>query len=203
MNVTDWKLVQTAATADKNGDNDRVWYNPNNILTETDETSASSTTGKSGYSTEYLIATNFGFTNADIPEGATIDGIEVLVRRNASGNNYAYDNDVFLYNNGIIGSNQSSAAYWSALIESKIFGGALNLWGTPLTQAIITNLNFGFIMTGMLGVDGASVSVYYIKMRVHYTAGGGDKIISMGFMNETPVYIPVSNVKRLTESGWQ
>lgn len=68
MSQTAWKFAQSGAN----------WTNSNNIAAD-DDAYATVALGAGAYSSPF-IAKNFGFTTSDVPNGATIDGIEFRVR---------------------------------------------------------------------------------------------------------------------------
>lgn len=61
-----------------------AWTNPGNTAASDNGYTAGFSLG-SNIATQYLKATNFGFS---IPDGATIDGIEAKVERNCSQNGF-------------------------------------------------------------------------------------------------------------------
>lgn len=80
MAVTDWKFPGTAANVNNGGY--YPWSNVDNIKADDSNTAICCTNGTADKNpTDYLTATNFGFTSSDIPTGATINGIEFVINR--------------------------------------------------------------------------------------------------------------------------
>lgn len=149
------------------------------------------------YENAPLRVVNFG-TDAAIPTGATITGIEVKVRR------WAYPPDAYvtaaadnlirlvlhsgshLYQvtmgtgtatgiNDQRGSNLASSTLWpqsEAAIADAIYGGPTNLWGAGLTDAQIRSTAFGLdIKPSGGGKSDVSCFVDCIQVRIHYEGG--------------------------------
>ena len=122
------------------------WSNPT-YITAADALYASVSLGGNG-SSRYLRGQAYGFT---IPTGATIDGIEVSIRRQSSSNNGGNSiNDVSLQlakNGTILGSNYATTTDWPTTMAVANYGGATDLWGTTWTPADINNVNFGVALS--------------------------------------------------------
>ena len=129
-------------------------------------------------------AYGFGFS-ADIPAGATIDGIEI---RDLAGTNnstrFARLDQAYLIFDGATGtaSGTSQATKTpragSPPSVTEIHGGATNLWGLTPTREQVVDPNFGCRLiyvrdttTGTANFSWAEVD--HVEMRVHYTEGGG------------------------------
>ena len=129
-------------------------------------------------------AYGFGFS-ADIPAGATIDGIEI---RDLAGTNnstrFARLDQAYLIFDGATGtaSGTSQATKTpragSPPSTTEIHGGATNLWGLTPTREQVVDPNFGCrliyardMTTGTANFSWAEVD--HVEMRVHYTEGGG------------------------------
>jgi len=171
MAVTNWKGAGTAATVDRDGKNS--WAYVNNVKAD-DANDTHVTPGKLTYS-DWLRLTNFGFSTSDIPEGSSIDGVEVGINRCDT----AYDalvRDSALYlrkTSGQVGDNKASATIWPEDIPAyAYYGGAADTWNANLGESDIRNSNFGIDLSGYKG-DGAGICrVYYIKIRIYYTVTG-------------------------------
>lgn len=145
------------------------WTNPNN-----------STVSDNVYSTltypSNLSSTQFGFS---IPEGSTINGVEVQVERYINNwySSYA-DSMACLIINGAPNYNSNRAVlwtYWSRFTEeTKVFGGPTDLWGMTLTPADINNGGFGFLLSPVKSGSGVTAFVDYIGMTVYYTPPATD-----------------------------
>src|SRR4030095_14436324 len=96
-------------------------------------------TGSPGCYTDYLLATNFGFT---IPGGATITGIQVDVERSDPNSNTG-DFHIQIVKNGIILTDKSTSLDYPPADATQSYGNAADLWGTTWTVANINAANFG------------------------------------------------------------
>lgn len=125
----------------------------------------------------YLKGTNFGFTTADVPSGATIDGLEAEVRRREqSTTDNISDNSVKYVDAGTITGNEKAAAgeWTQATGESSAgnatYGGAADLWGATISdsdaRASTSGLAFSPKATSGTTPDGY---VDYMKIRYYYT----------------------------------
>lgn len=129
-----------------------------------------------GELSQYLQADNYGFS---IPSSATIQGIEVAISRQASGD--IVDQVVRLMQAGaIVGNNYAvtSPPWPSGGAESLgIYGGQTDLWGTTWTPAQINAANFGVVLqvsaSNLLGQTSAHANVLPITITVYYTLGTG------------------------------
>jgi hypothetical protein len=137
-----------------------VWSNTGNITA--DDGSSSTVNVFASTPSQYLTATNFGFT---IPAGATIEGIAIQVKKGGAG---ATDNAVRLIKAGSVQSfDESSGTAWSSSPTYASYGGAADLWGGTWTPGDINASNFGFAISGQatstvgLSVDAITATVYY------------------------------------------
>lgn len=146
-----------------------AWTTPNNAKVSDDI--YTTYYGDHGYSSHYLIVSNFGFT---IPTGATINGIVAQVELHGDGTNvtYLHDYAVRIVKGGAIGATDNSStginypstdAYWT-------YGANNNLWGETWTAEQINASNFGLAYATVNG-SGFSHTVYvdHIRITVYYT----------------------------------
>ena len=166
MATTAWKLPQSAALS--NG-----WSSPANI-TAKDDVAAHSGRG-AGDSSGYLIASNFGFSDSDIPVGATIDGIEVRVKLKKFGPVWATTHLVLRKVNGVnVGSNKAASITITTnnLYSEPVAGAANDLWSTTWTDAEIkaTSFQAAFQAVNTDGKYSSNLYVDSIECRVTYTA---------------------------------
>jgi hypothetical protein len=176
MAVTSYKNPGTAASVDRDGKT--AWTNPTNALT--DNASYATFTAKSTYS-DWLRLTNYGFTNVDIPDGSTIDGIELSVQRYNGGAATSCEDSAFYLRKtaGQVGSNYATATEWQRTTEQTVvYGGATDKWGTTWTQAEILSSDFGLDLsayttsTGWAYVDVIQIRVYYTEAAVSFIPRG-------------------------------
>ncbi len=112
--------------------------------------------------------------NFNIPEGSTINGIEVTMERKhvKSGGAGFYDEMACLIINNadVYASNRAVLyTYWSTVESIKTFGGPTDLWGQTLTPADINSPNFGFYFGGRKITYTVTAYIDYIGMTVYYT----------------------------------
>jgi hypothetical protein len=126
----------------------------------------------SGASTRFLKGTHYDF---NIPAGATINGIQVAIRRKASGSNVK-DNVVKLVkNNGIVGDNKAysgSDSNWpTSNISTRGYGSSSDLWNETWSLADINNDNFGVVLSAENTDEDANrvASVDYMTIVITYT----------------------------------
>lgn len=149
-----------------NGPGTINWTNPGNVLSDNN---AYVTATVNGTTTEYLQATNYGFT---IPAGATINGITVTVGRFGSTGfgNDVRDSVLSLIKGGVItGSNfAATGTDWPGGEAAANYGGIANLWGTTWTPAEINAANFGVAFSAT-STNNRTASVDYIQITITYT----------------------------------
>ena len=145
-----------------------TWSNPTNAsLSDDVYTGTGDITGGAGSYTDYLVATNFGFS---IPGGVSITGIEVTVERSdASG--LTSDYRVRIVKGGVIGSTEMSAgAAYPGTDSYNIYGSPFDVWGETWTDADINATDFGVAIaaqrnaaggTSAAVIDQILITVYY------------------------------------------
>ena len=158
--------------ANRTGVGSTVWSNPGNI-TAVGTPFATVATGLGGTS-NYLFASNYGFS---IPANATINGIELTIRRSSQetigfGNR---DNQVRLVkNNNIEATNKAVGGVYPTDLTNQSYGNATDLWGTTWTPADINNALFGAVLsvnnTNLL--QSRTATVDFMQITVTYTIPG-------------------------------
>lgn len=124
-----------------------------------------------------LVVSNFGFA---IPAAATIDGIIVEYERKA-GAAFSVLSQTAFYNGGKllkagspVGTAKTDGNWWATTDETITLGSSSDLWGATWTDGDINNSGFGFkLAVGTGGKSGQTAYIDYIRITVHYTAGGG------------------------------
>jgi hypothetical protein len=99
-----------------------------------------------GGTSDYLEATDFGFSVNTIPVGATIDGVLVQWEQSASLADRIRDEAARLVKRGVIGAtDKSRSLYWPATANEALFsyGGSTDLWGESLVPADVHRADFG------------------------------------------------------------
>ena len=126
---------------------------------------------------DYLDIKNLGF---EIPTGATIDGVLVSIERSQSGSNSSVkDTTVSLLNasGAAFGDNKAlNLTAWPTSDIVQEYGGASDMWGNSLTEAICNDVDFGVTVnvTGDAGTDSARVD--HVTITVYYTPGAGSDL---------------------------
>jgi len=167
---TDWKYAGSAANQDR--DEKVNWVNPTEAEGSPDATSAYCTAAKEDYG-DWLYCSQFGFSTSDIPDGSTIDGIEVEIRRKGGDVNQYTDSALYLYYNGANrGDNEASATIYPTSLTDKLYGGSNSLWGYSWDDSYIRHSSFGIRLSPdhykSVGLYAAYVDS--VRIRVYYTA---------------------------------
>ena len=124
-----------------------------------------------GLATQYLAATNFGFS---IPAGAVIDGIAVAIERQSSGGTIE-DSSVLIVKSGTLtGMDHALPGTWPTMDAVANYGGTTDLWGETWTEADINAANFGVGISVIDNVDAAGVDA--ISITVTYSLCGDNQI---------------------------
>ena len=159
-----------------------IWGNPGNITKEDGLTASTSIfTGFIGFNiTHSLIATNFNF---NIPLGATINGIQVKVKKyqnNAVQN--CLDSSVKLVIGGVIsGTDHSNGIQWPTTLTNVIYGSNVDLWGLAITPAQVNAANFGVaIQASTTSRSTVYPNVDVISIAISYTGGAGAPKVQTG-----------------------
>lgn len=155
-----------------------TWSNTGNTsLSDDAYANTGDIAGGAGSYSDYLVATNFGFS---IPVGAAITGIEVTVERSdASG--LTSDYRVRIVKGGIIGSTEmSSGAAYGATDSYGIFGSPFDSWGETWTDADINAADFGIAIAAQRNAAGGSSAavIDQILITIYYAATLPVKIVS-------------------------
>lgn len=171
MTWTAWKGPSANSQIGDNGG--LAWSSPDNAHTD-DDNAALAGGAKNGGISQVRRFTGFGFTTSDIPDGSTINGIEV--RFDARAGNV----DLVLYSalhdatNGVTAYKSEAAASTSR--QDYTEGGAADLWGNgSIDDADVRASTFGpqFYAENNSTSSALSWDIYYIEVRVDYTAAGG------------------------------
>jgi hypothetical protein len=181
MAVTAYKYPGTAANVANGGY--MTWANVDNIKTDDSESALVLTNATADKNpSDYLTATNFGFTSTDIPSGATINGIEFVINRKGSEANSQYDYQLYMLKAGTQhGDNLASATKWPTSLTDATYGGATSLLGGTWAQTDIVGVTtFGFqlaIKNHINSDPGEYTYVEHVKLRVYYTESGSGPVI--------------------------
>jgi hypothetical protein len=122
-----------------------------------------------GNYTNYIVATNYGFT---IPAGQQIDGIQVRITRKEDNAN-AKDYRVRLVKAGVIGaSDRISAFNWPSSNTTRVHGSSTDLWGDTWTVSDINGAGFGVAVSAQRAANNASpigARIDNIRITVYYS----------------------------------
>ena len=205
--------TSTAATNAGTGTNvtgigSSVWTSLANITSPIGSPYVTQTVPSNG-TTNYLQGTNYGFA---VPISATINGITVVIRRQATGSNSISDNSVKLVKAGVVvGTSLSTGAQWSqGSFSNATYGSVSTLWGTTWTAAEINASNFGVALSATSGSGTPrQLDVDYMQITVTYTipgslnwytvSSGGSSIGSGSSFN--PVGVPGSPLANTNTAG--
>lgn len=169
--ITDWKPPGTALDLGAIG---TVWTNPNNAKVE-DGQKASAYIPKMDQTTQLMLY-NYGFTTDDLPENATVVGVELAVKHQGGSNNALSDLRVHLKVEETEadppGDNHASASFWPLGLAWFFYGAMADLWGIPeLDGAIVRSEWFGNYIQVQNSSDSTDEFAYLdaTKIRVFYT----------------------------------
>lgn len=147
-----------------------VWSDPANAQASDD---LYATTSPGGNPTQYLKATNFGFT---LPATAVIIGISADVERlSAAGT--VFDASVRIVKGGVATGTEHAnppSSFWPDADAIATYGGAADLWGTTWTAADINGSGFGVAVSGTDSFDVAAID--HITITVTYSVCGDGTI---------------------------
>lgn len=116
--------------------------------------------------TRYLGAIWFNF---NVPVGATINGISVVIVRGKVPPKTVTDNSVRLLKAQVpVGSDYAIDLHWPDDLTGIQYGGATDLWGTAWTPADINDVGFGVALSADLS-NGAAAEVDSFRVKVNYT----------------------------------
>jgi len=144
-----------------------AWTNAGNI-TANDGADATASAVAASSTTQFLKATNFGFT---IPATATIDGIIFTIEASASGSPVLDTRVSVVKANGSIGAtNLSDEQNWGTGPALFNYGSSTSLWGETWTAADINDADFGVVFQALnASASNKDVSADYVSCTVHYT----------------------------------
>lgn len=168
--------TQTPTSLTGTGANDatigtQAWLNPTNITTDDTDNASVALNGSAGTPTsQYLTATNFGFS---VPVGATILGVTASFnrKRDALGG-VVSDNAVKLVKGGTVTGDNKAGQSWSTTQSTQTYGGPIDLWGTGLTVADVNASNFGVAISAT-AFNPSTALIYGVYVTVYYSIPSG------------------------------
>lgn len=144
-----------------------TWFGTVNITGASDANGSYSVIGNGAW-TNYLTATNFGFS---IPSGATIDGIVVEWRKKVD-TPIVVDQSVKIVKGGSIIGNEKGdgVTQWSGTYGYISYGGSSDLWGTTWSESDIEASGFGCGIAALGGAPTGGIPyVEHCRITVYYT----------------------------------
>ncbi len=125
--------------------------------------------GTTGTHTDYLVATDFGFT---LPAGTIIEGIKVEVKC-SDANARTSDYSVRIIKTGVITGLEKAAGTAYPLVDDYItYGGPTDLWGETWDYKFIDDNKFGIAISAQRNKNDDVVTagqVNHIRITVYYT----------------------------------
>ena len=165
----------SASTLSSGVHSDNDWSDASNITADDgSDASITAPTFDTG-DQSYLLLAHFSGLSA-VPDGATIDGIEVHVNCYYANGSVSLDLIQLLDATGApVGDNQAATPIplGTSAAGDYVFGGSPETWGNSLTAAWVKDVDFGvavgFVATG----DNADVFVDHIAFKVFYIEEAG------------------------------
>jgi hypothetical protein len=182
-----------------------AWSGPNNITLPTGSPYAIATLRKTNLFSNYLKGTQYGF---NLPLGATIMGIEVVINRQSSGHApNITDNVVSLVKGGLIvgNNNADTTTAWPEIIfGTATYGSPTDLWGTTWTSQDINSVDFGVVLAAQrqnFGNSHRDASVDYMQITVYYTLSPSTTTVTCGTGTAITYGDSITCVATVTDAG--
>ena len=146
----------------------QTWINPGNALSSDNSYSNfNNLAGSVGTYTDYLVATNFGFT---IPMGVSMTGIIVEIER-SDPNFRTADYRVRIVKGGTVKpAERAVGSSYPSTDSYQSYGNAGDLWGESWTDADINASDFGVAVSAQRSVSGGTTlgRIDHIRIIVFY-----------------------------------
>lgn len=151
-----------------------AWTSPGNAVASDDSRATAALTAVGTVQSHYLKCTNFGFSA--IPDGATVDGIEVVVEASATSTSGTPQFlRVRLVKGGVISSSTAldNTNTVTTTDASYTSGGPTNLGGETWAATDIKSSGFGVAVSmRKTGIKtSTTVRIDHVTLKVYYTAG--------------------------------
>ncbi len=148
-----------------------AWTNPGNAASDD---GSYATAGMAGATTtQYLKATNFGFS---LPGGSTVNGIGVAINRKGTLTRNSDSELRLVVGGSVSGDDKASATTWTTSDATATYGGSSDLWGLSLSDTDINSSDFGVALRAQSS-NTANASVDHITITVYYTLYAGGDVI--------------------------
>lgn len=138
--TTDWKNAGTGENIDAG---ERDWSNPGNI-TSSDDSRATCNTDENNNPSNYLRATNFGFSTSDVASGATILGIEIEIEWHSNDGQTNIFHAELVLDGSQVGDDLNDDFVLPTSDDTRIYGGSDEDWNANLTDSDVRDSTFGF-----------------------------------------------------------
>lgn len=165
--VYQYLLSGTVFSSDVGDGTYNQWIDMPNVKIE-DDTFAYSWINSS-LGTDYLTTENYGFS---IPPSATINGIELYVRRSKlPSSTDIKDGWIYLRYGYPISPNRASTSLFTNSFETVVYGGPTDLWSVGWTPTMINDNTFGAVIRPIpVGLsDSPRAQIAWVKIKVYYT----------------------------------
>lgn len=149
--------------------NGEFWANPENAAAS-DNVHATVTPVFSSGETDLLRATGYGF---DIPDGATITGVQMQIERGFSFSFVGVVEDFLLHmvqGGAQVGSDAAENLAWPAAETVASFGGSGDLHDADLTPEIVNDPTYGFEIAGVMTGNVTAIRIDHMPLTVYYAA---------------------------------
>ena len=150
-----------------------AWVDPGNAaIVDTSYARVTLDDADTWSTSQTLRCRNFGFTTAMIPEDAEIEGVSMMVRRQAGGGSVMTLTTSLLKPAGQK-SSISGSDTWSKSEETVTYGGESDLWNTTLSVSDVTHSDFGVeLAEAPLSMPSSrlTASVLLIEVAVHFAS---------------------------------
>ncbi|KPJ63742.1 hypothetical protein AMJ44_14065 [candidate division WOR-1 bacterium DG_54_3] len=201
VGITDWKSPGTCANVDRDGKSE--WLDVDRVKIQDDLYAGDFFPGQE-YN-DWLRCTNFGFTTDDIPDGATIFGIEVEIDKYcpyASGE--ISDSALYLRKAaGQVGDNKAdTVTLWpTSDTDTYIsYGGSNDDWNSGLVDSDIRDSGFGIDFSAFNNMaEIMQAKIDHIRIRIHWLADLPENETETAqlrpwieFSHDIPEYVPPS-----------
>lgn len=132
-----------------------AWLRPETITNYTVGSTTQRASAACAGTTNYLKGQAF---NMNVPDGATVTGIQVLIHRGIASGETARDARVSIVkSDGTVGSTNKATTtlqWTSDLSQFRIYGGPGDLWGETWTAADVNDADFGVVLSALLTCTG-------------------------------------------------
>ena len=172
--------------------NQTDWSNPQNVYSSNNVYTSS--TMPTGYTTEYLKITDFGFT---IPADATINGVYVEFERYASGSGVTDQSVMLVVDDVYSGNDLQTDLEWGITDPNDYtgYGGSSNLWGVVgLTATQVNNSTFGVAIRARDdGGGNRTAYIDHVRITIYYTPSTGTNWVMGGDITDRSFKISMSS----------